>query len=318
MRAASTFGRAALALPCLIASCAASCAARPAGTGTDRVTSAPWPMPNGKDDVSNGAPNPMSYTDNLDGTVSDLVTHLMWQQRVPSTGGASDDGNLTWAEADATCGSLVLASHTDWRLPTQIELVSLVDYSNFGEGQGHAHAPVDESVFPDTPADAFWSSTRHAGSAAEAWTVYMDVGFTYAYDVTTVGKVRCVRSTTPPAATVVDTATELTWQRALAAAGGDDGAGRSTWAHAKTACASLGSGYRVPTVKELLTIVDFSRSSPAIDTSATAFPDTPPDAFWTATPLAGLPPTSAWFVNFADGYAGNGEMTQPSRVRCVR
>jgi hypothetical protein len=270
-------------------------------------------MPNGKDDVSNGAPNPMSYTDNLDGTVSDLVTHLMWQQRVPSTGGASDDGNLTWAEADASCGSLVVASHGDWRLPSQIELVSLVDYSNFGQG----HAPVDESVFPDTPADAFWSSTKHAGAATEAWTVYMDVGFTYAYDVTTVGKVRCVRFSTS-GETVVDSATHLAWQRVVATGGGDDGAGRSTWAHAKSACASLGVGYRLPTVKELLTIVDFSRSSPAIDTSSTAFPDTPSDAFWTATPLAGSSPTSVWFVNFADGYAGNSEMTLPSRVRCVR
>ncbi len=213
MRAASTFGRAALALPCLIA----SCAARPAhpATGADpeagtvppdagdaasssggggagggaAVGSALWPMPNGEDDVSNGAPNPMSYTDNLDGTVSDLVTHLMWEQRVPTTGGAGDDGYLTWAEANAHCGTLVLASHQDWRLPSQIELVSLVDYSNLGPG----HAPVDESVFPDTPADAFWSSTRHAAAPTEAWTVYMDVGFTYAYDVTTVGKVRCVR-----------------------------------------------------------------------------------------------------------------------------
>jgi hypothetical protein len=177
-------------------SCETSCG----GSGTDgseicaagrcgAVDWALWPMPNGKDDVGAGAPNPNAYADNLDGTVSDLVTHLMWQQRVPSTGGAANDGNVTWTEASAYCASLSAAGHDDWRLPSQIELVSLLDYSNLGPGQ----APIDNQLFPETPASAFWSSTKHAGSETDAWTVYMDVGFTYAYDMSSLGRVRCVR-----------------------------------------------------------------------------------------------------------------------------
>jgi hypothetical protein len=118
--------------------------------------------------------------------------------------------------------------------------------------------------------------------------------------------------------TVVDSMTHLTWQQMVATSGGDDGAGRSTWANAKSYCATLGGGYRLPTAKELLTIIDFSKTSPAIDTSAVGFPNTPSEPFWTATPLHGSPPTSAWFVDFSNGYAGNVDMTQPSRVRCVR
>ena len=118
--------------------------------------------------------------------------------------------------------------------------------------------------------------------------------------------------------TVVDNATHLTWQQVVATSGGDDGAGRSTWANAKCYCAGQGGGYRLPTAKELLTIVDFSRSNPAIDTSPGAFPNTPSDRFWTATPLAGSPPANAWFISFIDGYAGNVDITQPNRVRCVR
>jgi hypothetical protein len=148
-----------------------------------------WPMPNGKDDTSGGAPNPNTYSDNLDGTVTDRVTNLIWQQRAPATGGASEDGNLTWPEATEYCATLPLAGHDDWRLPSQIELASLVDYSNLGEGQ----PPINSAFFPDTPSDAFWSSTKSAGSETAAWTVYMDVGFTYAYDMTSVGRVRCVR-----------------------------------------------------------------------------------------------------------------------------
>jgi len=118
--------------------------------------------------------------------------------------------------------------------------------------------------------------------------------------------------------TVVDSATGLAWQQTIATTGGDDGAGRSTWANAKSYCAGLGGGYRLPTAKELLTIVDFSKANPSIDTSANAFPNTPSDPFWSATPLRGSPPASAWFISFDNGYAGNVDMMQPNRVRCVR
>ncbi|HXN31758.1 MAG TPA: DUF1566 domain-containing protein [Polyangiaceae bacterium] len=133
-----------------------------------------------------------------------------------------------------------------------------------------------------------------------------------------------VRADAPPGrytasgGTVVDGMTRLTWQQVVTTSGGDDGAGRSTWANAKSYCASLGGGYRLPTAKELFTIVDFSKTNPSIDTSVSAFPDTPSDTFWTATPLTGSPRTMAWFINFYDGYAGNVDMTQPNRVRCVR
>ncbi|HEX3855478.1 MAG TPA: DUF1566 domain-containing protein [Polyangiaceae bacterium] len=204
MRAANWVGCAALIVPFALASCGASRArvgadgtadSEPANAaGTDAGSSnalawALWPMPNGKDDISGGAPNPSSYSDNMDGTVTDRVTNLIWQQRVPTTGGANDDGNLTWAEATEYCATLSLAGHRDWRLPAQIELVSLLDYSDLGQGQ----PPINGAFFPDTPSEAFWSSTQSANSDTVAWTVYMDVGFTYAYDVTTVGRVRCVR-----------------------------------------------------------------------------------------------------------------------------
>lgn len=123
---------------------------------------------------------------------------------------------------------------------------------------------------------------------------------------------------TASAGAVLDNVTHLTWQQSVATRGGDDGAGRLTWANAKSYCASLGFGYRLPTAKELFTIVDFSTARPAIDSSAGAFPDTPSDPFWTATPLTGSPPTNAWFISFDDGYAGNVIITQPNRVRCVR
>jgi len=83
-------------------------------------TWAEWPMPSDQVDVTAGAPNLESYTDNGDGTVTDNVTGLMWQQVVSTT-------TYNWAQALAYCPKLTLAGHSDWRLPSRIELVSIVD-----------------------------------------------------------------------------------------------------------------------------------------------------------------------------------------------
>src|SRR6202142_4217978 len=68
------------------------------------------------------------------------------------------------------------------------------------------------------------------------------------------------RYTYPAAGTVYDTKTKLTWQRTAPSK-------EYTWADAKTYCAGVGAalsgtGWRLPTMKELLTIVDETRSVP--------------------------------------------------------
>ena len=65
---------------------------------------------------------PMSYTDNGDGTVTDNVTGLMWQQ-TPA------DYGMSWQEAADYCESLQLAGYDDWRMPTTKELFSISDFS---------------------------------------------------------------------------------------------------------------------------------------------------------------------------------------------
>jgi len=64
------------------------------------------------------AGNQPHYVDNGDGTVSDLVTGLMWQQ---------DPGDKkTYAEAVTGSETFNLAGYNDWRLPTIKELYSLI------------------------------------------------------------------------------------------------------------------------------------------------------------------------------------------------
>jgi hypothetical protein len=111
---------------------------------------------------------------------------------------------------------------------------------------------------------------------------------------------------------VSDGKTKLTWQQTASAT-------TYTWADAKAYCQSLGtslggSGWRLPTEKELLTIVDFSLSSPAID--PTAFPATPSVFFWSSTPLTGAP-AYAGGVSFADGSTSDEAVSTPNACRCV-
>lgn len=62
------------------------------------------------------------YLDNGDGTVTDLVTGLMWQQAFSIT--ESDD-------APANAAAATIGGHTDWRVPTIKELYSLIVMSTW-------------------------------------------------------------------------------------------------------------------------------------------------------------------------------------------
>ena len=105
---------------------------------------AEWPMPNGTADVSEGAPTLQHFVDNLDGTVTDTITGLIWEQAFHF----ADAGTL----GEALWESLIVGGYSDWRMPTIVELVSLVDLGR--------HPTIDTSVFPLVSADNFWSSTH--------------------------------------------------------------------------------------------------------------------------------------------------------------
>ena len=86
-----------------------------------------------------------------------------------------------------------------------------------------------------------------------------------------------------------------------------------TWEEAKAYAASLGDGWRLPTVKELLSLVDYDRRGPA----CSVFPDCPSEWFWSSSPVSGNT-TLAWYVGFGNGNASNLGVSSAYRVRCVR
>ena len=95
--------------------------------------------------------------DNGDGTVTDKVTGLMWQQETPKN-------KMTWEQAVSYCKGLNLAGHNDWRLPTIKELKSIVEDSWY-------NPVINIECFPDTVSSFHWSSTTYAYSKLYAWGV---------------------------------------------------------------------------------------------------------------------------------------------------
>ncbi len=274
------------------------------GAGSCGLEWALWPMPN---PPSTGLPNPASYDMGTAGVVLDNVTGLMWQRAI-------DGKSFTRADARSYCANLTLAGHGDWRVPTAIELYSLVDFTK-------SKPSIDSTAFPNTPAVEFWSSSLFAGNSGGGWFVQFDYGYVQNGSVTNTFRLRCVRGGQTSSGsryaaangTVKDNATGLIWQQAV-------DSNTYTWSQAKSYCTGLtlaGGGWRAPSVNELMTLFDFGAvSPPTIET--TAFPNTAAAEFWSSSTYADGG-TAKWIVRF-DGTTPATTLPQnPSNpVRCVR
>ncbi|HAY23438.1 MAG TPA: hypothetical protein DCY27_15015, partial [Desulfobacterales bacterium] len=91
------------------------------------------------------------------------------------------------------------------------------------------------------------------------------------------------------------------------------------WLNALTRCENLSyAGYddwRLPNVNELLSIADFGRQNPAIDTAY--FLNTENNSYWTSTPAA-IILGSRFYVTFISGGTNIAGPNTLKYVRCVR
>jgi len=103
---------------------------------------------------------------------------------------------------------------------------------------------------------------------------------------------------------VLDTKTGLEWQA--------NATESITWREAMDYAESLGDGWRLPTIEELITLIDYNRSNPA-----TGFPDHPSAWFWSSSVYASNS-SYACFVYFYNGYVYHNDKYYNYHVRCVR
>ncbi|OHB60889.1 MAG: hypothetical protein A2167_05470 [Planctomycetes bacterium RBG_13_46_10] len=94
--------------------------------------------------------------------VTDRATGLMWAADGDGDGcgGGSD---YIWADAILYCQNLNFAGFTDWRLPNVFELFSICNAQK-------RNPCVDTSIFPNTLASAYWTSTTR-----KYYTIYASV-----------------------------------------------------------------------------------------------------------------------------------------------
>ena len=112
---------------------------------------------------------------------------------------------------------------------------------------------------------------------------------------------------------VIDKNTGLVWQQSIPKEA-------YKWEDAVNYCENLTyagySDWRLPTPQELLTIVNNSKSDPAIDT--TYFPNTPSGKFWSSSVFSDNS-YDVWGVNFNGGKVGEyNTKLNNAYVRCVR
>ncbi len=127
------------------------------------------------------------YVDNGDGTATDQGTGLMWMQSTADINGdedMDDNDRLPWKDALEYCENLNFADYTDWRLPNERELRSIVKDDTFN--------PAIDPVF-DCELSPYWSSTSLASDASYAWFVNFAVGGDNWQNKTNHNYVRCVR-----------------------------------------------------------------------------------------------------------------------------
>jgi hypothetical protein len=122
---------------------------------------------------------PSNYTDKGNGTVLDNTTGLLWQQ-------SQSSANYAWGNASLYCKGLSLGGYSSgWRLPTLMELLSIVDHALYAPA-------INGTFFPASGVWYTWTSSPAVGNAGYYWTVEFADGSTAMGDPSSAYDVRCV------------------------------------------------------------------------------------------------------------------------------
>lgn len=104
------------------------------------------------------------FVDNQDGTVTDLLTGLMWTKNANLSG-----GRLNWWDALAHVAAMNRGEHenfgyTDWRMPNIVEIESLVH-----AGQSNGAIWLNNQGFTNVPESNWWSDFYWSSSGGGNW-----------------------------------------------------------------------------------------------------------------------------------------------------
>ena len=257
----------------------------------------------------------VNYNGTGDSVTVDNNTGLMW---MTDTADTNDDGQidsndkLTWQNAVDYCDGLTYAGYSDWRLPAQFELTTMVNYAR--------HDPAVDTAFFSSLSDEYWSSTPFAAASSGAWALVFTDGDDQLPVKSSSEYVRCVRGDSSFVhnfqdngdQTVTDQGTGLMWENDSSV-----NTQTMTWEEALAYCENLTLGgysdWRLPNIQELRSIVDYTRHDPAIDPLFLS----QSDWYWSSTSQPPFP-SWAWVTYFARGSCYQDLKSGSHYARCVR
>ena len=122
--------------------------------------------------------------------VLDKETGLVWEKSPGDTDNDTDvdmDDRLTWDNARFHCVDKAVGGRKGWRLPSVVELASLVDPANSNPALPTGHP------FTNIQSTFYWSASALAGFPTDAWGVFFDGGFVVTREKAREFFVWCVR-----------------------------------------------------------------------------------------------------------------------------
>jgi hypothetical protein len=243
--------------------------------------------------------------------ITDNITTLKWEDTEHS-----QSTKLNYEDASAYCENLTLNNITNWRVPTFKELWYLHDFD--------LENPALNSIFNNFQNSWYWSSTPDVAEESKQWSISIDTGFSYTNYNSNLYNIRCVSGvsyyenmnfsyTNSTQNMIMDPRHNLMWQNT-------QNVENYNFTIAEAYCENLSlegfDDWRLPTVEELFTITDHTKSNPAVNNAFTQIED---DTYWTSTDDASNISQKLTIVfNKGYNYSESDVNTKEHKVICVR
>lgn len=259
--------------------------------------------------------NAPELIDNLDGTITDKITGLMWQK--------VDGGEMTHSSALQYADSLTLGSFTDWRLPIAFEIYSIQNLQV-------NNPALNTTYFTKSNAEYWWTSDLQVNDNSRVWvsnagggignhlkSETISAGGTKRYHARAVRNIKenislQKRFEVIDDDVVVDSLTGLMWQRKISN-------NPMTWENALAFSEQLSLGnyndWRLPNIKELHSIHMVKEFMPCLD--RIAFPLADIRKLWSST-TQNNQTTRAWYFDTNFGITTQEAKSTALYVLCVR
>ncbi|MBW1855030.1 MAG: DUF1566 domain-containing protein, partial [Deltaproteobacteria bacterium] len=115
--------------------------------------------------------NPPDLTDNGDGTVSDNLTGLLWEQKTEE----NEPNTYTHNDAIDYCENLSLGGYDDWRVPTRREYSTIINLGTLSPALDMTYFPFYSTVIAENDI-YYWTASDYHDDNTKVWKIQLSFG----------------------------------------------------------------------------------------------------------------------------------------------